>query len=193
MHIKFQIKTDLVSHTVHRDIFVSEFYTLHELHLIIEASLGWENSNFYSFSSEDLSWVHCNLIEDDPIPQGTYLTEGTKVSEILPLWSQGAILYNCGRSQQWEFALSIVDSVECHPDIMTAMLSDGQGHMPPRDTSLANAFIKEIEECPGDDTPVLKRKKQISVHTETALRDCSDQVSSTSIEISKARKSGMFL
>lgn len=188
MHLKFKMEIDVLTHKVCRDLLISEFYTLHELHLIIEASLGWNNCNYYGFYSEDLSWEHCNLLEGDHLMSGQFMAEGTKISEILPFWKDEPFIYRCGNRMQWEFTIKLVDSFECHPDIMTAALHDGIGDMPLRSTDLGREFLADNEKNSEDGVSVLRRFTSAKCQPETSIGKCSEQVSALSAKISRARR-----
>lgn len=191
MHLRFQISIDLLTHKIGRDIVVSEFYTLHELHLIIESSLAWDNENYYGFHIDDLSWVHCNTLEGESIESGIFLAEGTKVSEVLSLWKDEQISYRCGGRNQWELTVTIVNSHETHPDIMTATLVDANGDMPDRHTDITEQFLTEHTEDHHDARLVLKKSPtRKKIRAETSIGICAEKVTLKSAEISEARRAG---
>jgi hypothetical protein len=188
MHIKLEIKTSLPTHNIARALWVPEFYTLHELNHVLQASFGWEEERAYAFLSEDLSWIPCQQIEGEDIENGLFLAEGTTLSEVLKFWRDEGATYETGCRSQWEFHVEVVDSRETHPDNMTCILEDGQGDMPEDMNAMRRQFIDAHNSLIQDDTLIVSRLAKANIHVEHTLGLCSELVSTRSVEISKSRR-----
>jgi hypothetical protein len=187
MHIKLEIKVDLPTHTVARALWVPEFYTLHELNDVLQASFGWEWRRPYAFISADITWLPFEEDEGENIELGVFLTEGTTLSEAMRFWEDGAV-YETGCFRQWEFRLDILEVREAHPDNMTCILADGMGDMPKDSDDLRRQFLQINDVMFRDELDSTHNQVKPPIHIERTIGHCSEQVAVRSVEISKSRR-----
>ena len=188
MHIKIAISTSLPTHRVARALWVPESYTLHELSDLLHASIGWDQSDTYSFDDGARQHIPCSQIQSDEIEGGIFLAEGTSLSELLSDWRSTKVTYRAGSLTQFDFVLEVQEVQESHPDNMTALLLDGQGDMPRDASELRRKFLEEHEQYVSGDFVLLKKLQKAHSMVEHTIGICTELVAARSVEISRMRK-----
>ena len=112
----FRLRVELqgAQQPVWRELLVPSATLLTELHLVIQAAMGWENLRPHSFTRAE-----------------TIGKLGT-IGELLT--GVGETAYHYGAAETWEHRLALVEVTEDHMD--RPILFDGAGPCPPEDRSL---------------------------------------------------------
>jgi len=127
-HLKITLKH--INPPVSREVEVSTATILDQLHLIIQAVMGWENCHLWEFQARNTRW--------GPIdPQGGHEEEKIDAVEALLADLIGTnpsdLTYIYDFGDYWQHAITIEKHIEAQPGVTYPRLLNATGACPPED------------------------------------------------------------
>lgn len=139
----FQIKIRLlgISPMIWRRLLVPASCTLHELHGVIQAVMGWEGLHLFQFKVRAVAYGSFDLMVEDPaVPLESFgFRKNTKL----------AYIYDMGA--WWEHELRIEDRLEAVVGKRYPICIGGSGACPPEDCGGPGGFLARCDEASGYD------------------------------------------
>ena len=139
----FQIKIRLlgVSPMVWRRLLVPMSYTLHELHGVLQAAMGWEGLHLFELKVRGVGYGSFDLQLEDP-----------KVSlESFGFRKNGKFAYIYDMSDWWEHEVRIEDRLEAVGGKRYPVCIGGAGTCPPEDCGGPDGYSARREDATGYD------------------------------------------
>ncbi len=139
----FQIKIRLlrISPMVWRRVLVSASLTLHELHGVIQAVMGWEGLHLFQFKVRAVAYGSFDLMVENPaVPLESF---GFRKNAKL------AYIYDMGA--WWEHEVRIEDRLEAVSGKHYPTCIGGSGTCPPEDCGGPDGFLARCDEATGYD------------------------------------------
>ena len=138
-----QIKIRLlgISPMVWRRLLVPMSYTLHELHGVLQAAMGWEGLHLFELRVRGVGYGSFDLHLEDP-----------KVSlESFGFRKNGKLAYIYDMGDWWEHEVRIEDRLEATPRKRYPACIGGSGACPPEDCGGPEGYSARLEEASGYD------------------------------------------
>jgi len=129
---RLTIRLDDVEPEVVRRVEVPADIGLVDLHLVIQAAMGWENYHLYAFhAGRNLSWG----IPDPDWPEDTTLParKATLADVIAHLKKNKTFQYVYDFGDDWGHTIKLEAIAEAEPDVAYPRLTEARGACPPED------------------------------------------------------------
>ena len=139
----FQLKVRLlgVSPMVWRRLLVPMSYTLHELHGVLQAAMGWEGLHLFELRVRGVGYGSFDLhLEDPKVPL-----------ESFGFRKNGKLAYIYDMGDWWEHEVRIEDRLEAVGGKRYPVCIDGAGTCPPEDCGGPEGYPARREEATGYD------------------------------------------
>lgn len=159
--MRYIIKVSLLhvaSPNVWREMAIPAEITFHELHLMIQAGMGWRNEHLYAFKeTEEPSFMQVV----SPYTE-EFGMDASKISAKMVLWSMWDQFYEAGKPRNkihyeydfgdaWEHGIEVLDFD--HGKSMAVEVLDGQGACPPENCGGAPGYERIKEYLSGRISP----------------------------------------
>jgi hypothetical protein len=124
---RLYVELDLVRPEIWRTLVVPAHLTLHDLHLVLQASMGWANSHGYEFQIEDRSY-------GEPDSDGSPDSDSRKTAlRDLRLDRGSEFLYRYDFGDDWEHSLKVEEVIRDDDADPGPRCADGKRACPPED------------------------------------------------------------
>jgi hypothetical protein len=124
---RLKVLLEDVQPTVMRSIEVPLSIRLNDLHLLLQAAMGWSNSHLYEIVAGNLSWGFV-----DPDSDTSRLdAQNAQLRDLLPYSNVFTYLYDFGDG--WEHTITVEYLVDPAPDVLYPRLVKVEGRCPPED------------------------------------------------------------
>jgi hypothetical protein len=127
----YQLKIKLLRITppVWRRVLVPSNFTLHDLHLVIQASMGWTNSHLYAFRRGDTYFI----IPDTEFADDYEDSRKVRISRMLIAGKQPSIRYEYDFGDNWEHEVLLERIVPMEKGVRYPACTKGKMACPPED------------------------------------------------------------
>lgn len=133
----YELKVSLMGTAplVWRSFLAHDFIELSELHMLIQMTMGWENSHLYEFKINGKSYSDAESSEE----MDNYLdADGTLLCDVLTDSTEFEYIYDFGDG--WQHKVEIVKSLEHDPRMNYPTCIGGENACPPEDCGGVHAF-----------------------------------------------------
>jgi hypothetical protein len=141
---RLRITLDDVTPPVTRLVEVPLSIRLDDLHLVIQAAMGWENYHLYEFRLDDMAWGIPDpdgvFTDDDPLP-----AKKATVADLVVDRSATELQYAYDFGDGWEHTVSVEAIAEMAPDALYPRLVTAEGQCPPEDVGGPWGYAEYLE------------------------------------------------
>ena len=137
----FQIKIRLlrISPMIWRRVLVPTSITLHELHGVIQAVMGWEGLHLFQFKVRGVAYGSFHLMVEDPaVPL-----------ESFGFHKNGKLAYIYDMGAWWEHEVRFEDRLKAVADKRYPICIGGAGACPPEDCGGSEGYLARRDEARG--------------------------------------------
>ena len=130
---RLRITLDEVTPTVFRRIEVPLGLCLDDLHLVIQAAMGWENGHLYEFRSGHAAW---GILDEDPgwrLGDGPRAAHNATLAELIGQAKRKSFKYLYDFGDDWEHTVTVEKLAEADPAARYPRLLAAKGACPPED------------------------------------------------------------
>ena len=139
------ISLDQTFPLVWRKVLVHDFITLDELHILIQASMGWENRHLYDFNINNKTYTD----EESAIEMNSLVADGVELRDILGDTKKFTYTYDFG--DDWKHDIEITSILENDKKMLYPVCIGGENACPPEDCGGPHGFEKLKEALLGKD------------------------------------------
>ena len=131
---EFTISLRNTSPIVWRKVLAHEFIAMDELHILIQASMGWENRHLYNFKINDKSYSD----EESAQEMDILVSDGIELCSILGDTKKFTYTYDFGDG--WHHDIEIIATIENDPRMRYPACIGGENACPPEDCGGPHGF-----------------------------------------------------
>jgi hypothetical protein len=126
---RLKITLDHVKPPVRRRVEVPLALGLDQLHLVIQAAMGWTNDHLYEFRAGDVGWG-----QPDPDWADDMLDAGTaRLGDLIGEGRAKTLRYTYDFGDGWDHTIKVERIAEAAPGVAYPRLIDAVGRCPPED------------------------------------------------------------
>ena len=126
---RLKVTLDDVKPAVQRRLEVRLTIRLDQLHLVLQAALGWTDSHLYEIRAGGVGWGMPDLDFDD----GPLDARKARLIDVLEDVGTKTIKYLYDFGDGWEHTIKVERVTEAAPDVAYPVLLDARGRCPPED------------------------------------------------------------
>lgn len=130
---QFKITLREVKPVVWRRLIVPAELTLHDLHKIIQTTMGWTNSHHHNFTKDKAHYSAPESADDDEwMSTGESDSRKVILKELISVESD-KLLYTYDFGDNWEHDIFLEKIIPLEPDVFYPVCTDGKMACPPED------------------------------------------------------------
>ena len=123
-----------------RRIEVPYNFTLHELHLVIQAAMGWENYHLYTFRVGRTSYS----IPNDEWPNEDIDSRKTKIKNLIFIGPKSKMIYEYDFGDSWEHDVTIEKIIPAEIGVNYPRCVSGKLACPPEDSGGTYGYARKL-------------------------------------------------
>ncbi len=138
----FSIRISLkgISPTIWRRVEVPYNFTLHELHMVIQAAMGWENYHLYDFT---IGKTHFSVPSDD-WPSEDEDSEKTYINKLVFIGKSATMTYEYDFGDDWIHTVKIDKILPENEDVDYPRCVSGKRACPPEDSGGPYGYLNML-------------------------------------------------
>ncbi|GAB3013990.1 hypothetical protein GCM10027051_16620 [Niabella terrae] len=143
MIYRFRIELTKSDPLVWREFAVPGNYTLYQLHLVIQAVMGWRNSHLFQFTENYYADTTCYAIPSPYDMDEVLDARKTSMKKIFPQTGAGySYIYDYG--DYWHHQITLIDRIPKDPAYCPVCLA-GSGACPPEDVGGISGYENMLD------------------------------------------------
>jgi hypothetical protein len=139
--LSIRVKLRNFSPPIWRRIEVPYNFTLHQLHLTIQAAMGWDNYHLYAFRIGRTSYS----IPSDEYPNDDIDSRKTGITDLVFMGQKPKMIYEYDFGDGWEHDVTIQKTLNPEQEVEYPRCVSGKMACPPEDCGGVYGYVKLLE------------------------------------------------
>ncbi|MEO3416142.1 plasmid pRiA4b ORF-3 family protein [Roseovarius sp. CAU 1744] len=151
--LEIEIKLDEIEFDISRRLQVPAYIRLDQLHLALQAAMGWKNIHSYSFEANGIIWG----LPDPDFGYGDLPPSNITLIEVIEKTGVKSLCYLYDFGDQWEHTLLIGNSSDPKPGLLYPRLTYLNGRCPPENVGGVPGYENLLQDISDPNHPEFSR------------------------------------